>query len=97
MIINYNRIDPIDPTDNYKDHQMHNMLNRAIESIKPLNTEVHEQALDRLRNQARPAGSLGILEPLSAQLAAIAGTINVLLEKKYVITCAGDHGVVEKG
>jgi len=76
---------------------MNTKLQQIIESIPPLNTKVHEQALDRLRNQARPAGSLGILEPISARLAAIAGTIDVKLKKKYVITCAGDHGVVEEG
>jgi len=76
---------------------MNSKLQHTISSIPHLNSDIHEQALDRLRNQARPAGSLGVLEPISARLAAITGTIDVQLKKKYVITCAGDHGVVEEG
>ena len=72
-------------------------LQSAINSIRPTNSTVYEQALDRLANQARPTGSLGILETASARLAAIAGTIDVHLDKKFVITCAGDHGIVEEG
>lgn len=59
--------------------------------------ETEAKALERLAEQARPAGSLGILEPLSARLAGIAGTIDVCLNNKVVVTCAGDHGVVEEG
>lgn len=74
-----------------------NKLTEAIKAIKPLNKEVYDKAVDRLANQARPQGSLGILEPLSARLAAIHGTIDVKLKKKVVVTCAGDHGVVAEG
>lgn len=73
------------------------LLKQTIAMIKPVNADLHAQALDRLRNQARPAGSLGLLEPISARLAAIAGTIDVKLNRKVVVTCAGDHGVVEEG
>lgn len=74
-----------------------NILNEAIQAIKPLNKEVYDKAIDRLANQARPQGSLGILEPISARLAAIHGTIDVKLNRKVVVTCAGDHGVVAEG
>ena len=73
------------------------LLNTAIAGIKPVNEEVKEQALERLRNQAKPAGSLGLLEPLSAKLASIAGTGDVHLNRKVIVTCAGDHGIVEEG
>lgn len=73
------------------------LLQNSIDSIKDVNEDIKQQALQRLREQARPAGSLGILEPLSAKLAAIAGTLDVKLANKVVITCAGDHGVVEEG
>ncbi|MGM0642134.1 MAG: nicotinate-nucleotide--dimethylbenzimidazole phosphoribosyltransferase, partial [Thermodesulfobacteriota bacterium] len=45
----------------------------------------------------RPAGSLGMLESISAKLASIKGTLDVRLDRKVVVTCAGDHGVVEEG
>ncbi len=73
------------------------LLTRTINTIPDLNEEIHRQALERLRNQARPAGSLGVLEELAARLAAIAGTIDVQLSSKVIVTCAGDHGVVAEG
>ncbi len=73
------------------------LLNKTIDSIKKPDAEVEKAALERLADQARPAGSLGVLESLSARLAGIAGTIDVKLDKKIIVTCAGDHGVVEEG
>ncbi|MFP4307775.1 MAG: nicotinate-nucleotide--dimethylbenzimidazole phosphoribosyltransferase, partial [Desulfococcaceae bacterium] len=67
------------------------ILEEAINAIPPLNENALAAARERLRNQARPAGSLGILEDVSARLAAIAGTIDVRLTEKVVVTCAGDH------
>ena len=73
------------------------LIEKSIASIKPLNDAVFEQANERLANQARPAGSLGMLEPASARLAAIFGTLDVRLDNKVIVTCAGDHGVTEEG
>ncbi len=72
-------------------------LTQTISNIKKTDASVKEKALKRLSEQARPAGSLGILEDIAAQLAAVKGTLDVKLEKKIVVTCAGDHGVVEEG
>lgn len=69
-------------------------LTRAVGKIPPIDETVHRQALDRLARQAKPAGSLGVLEAVSARLAAIAGTLDVRLQNKVIVTCAGDHGVV---
>ncbi len=74
-----------------------NLLDKTIQSIKEPNAEVYEEAKERLRNQARPAGSLGILEDVGARIAGIHGKIDVHLEKKIVITCAGDHGICAEG
>ena len=72
-------------------------LKRTIGSIKTPDRMVYEKALARLADQARPAGSLGILENVSARLAAIAGTLDVRLQNKVIVTCAGDHGIVAEG
>ncbi|MCG8335671.1 MAG: nicotinate-nucleotide--dimethylbenzimidazole phosphoribosyltransferase [Proteobacteria bacterium] len=72
-------------------------LQQAIAAIKQPNREITDAALDRLSQQVRPAGSLGILEPIAARLAGIAGSIDVKLKDKIIVTCAGDHGVVEEG
>lgn len=74
-----------------------NILNNALSSIVPPDKDIHAKALDRLANQARPAGSLGMLEPLSARLASIKGQMDPRFEKKIIVTCAGDHGVVDEG
>lgn len=74
-----------------------NLLDKTIQNIKEPNAEVYEAAKERLRNQARPAGSLGILEDVGARIAGIHGKIDVHLEKKTVITCAGDHGICAEG
>ena len=73
------------------------LIEATIEQIKPSDIEFKMLALDRLRNQARPAGSLGILEGAAAKMAAIAKTLDVQLKRKVIVTCAGDHGVVEEG
>ncbi|MEE4356885.1 MAG: nicotinate-nucleotide--dimethylbenzimidazole phosphoribosyltransferase [Desulfococcaceae bacterium] len=74
-----------------------NLLNKTVKNIKEPDAEVYEAAKERLRNQARPAGSLGILEDVGARIAGIHGTIDVHLENKIVVTCAGDHGVCAEG
>nr|WP_319397003.1 nicotinate-nucleotide--dimethylbenzimidazole phosphoribosyltransferase [uncultured Desulfobacter sp.] len=74
------------------------LLEQTISSIKPeLDQKALAKARQRLLDQAKPPGSLGLLEEVGARLAAIKGTIDVRLTNKYIITCAGDHGVVEEG
>ncbi len=73
------------------------LLDRTIESIQEPDKVAYGSALERLRQQARPAGSLGILEDVGARLAGIFGTIDVRLHRKVVVTCAGDHGVCDEG
>ncbi|MBF0258502.1 MAG: nicotinate-nucleotide--dimethylbenzimidazole phosphoribosyltransferase [Desulfamplus sp.] len=80
-------------------------IKKCIRAIREPDQEIMQFALKRLADQARPAGSLGILEGVGARLAAIAGihdknignTLDVKLKNRVVITCAGDHGVVEEG
>ena len=74
------------------------LLEQTIASIKPeLDQDALAAAKDRLLNQAKPAGSLGIMEDIAARLAAIKGTIDVKLTNKRIVTCAGDHGVTAEG
>ncbi len=74
------------------------LLDQTIASIKPaLNEDAFHAAKERLANQAKPAGSLGVMEDISARLAAIKGAVDVKLSNKRIVTCAGDHGVTEEG
>lgn len=73
------------------------LLKDTIDAIRPPDATTAAAARERLRQQARPAGSLGILEDVGARLAGIFGTLDVRLEEKVVITCAGDHGICAEG
>ena len=73
------------------------LLQNTIANIREPDASVRDAALDRLRHQVRPAGSLGLLEPAAARLAGIAGTIDVKLRRKVIVVCAGDHGICEEG
>ncbi len=73
------------------------LLEKTIDSIKEPDIAAYEAAKERLRNQARPAGSLGILEDVGARIASIFGKIDVRLDNKTVVTCAGDHGICAEG
>ncbi|RPJ82764.1 MAG: nicotinate-nucleotide--dimethylbenzimidazole phosphoribosyltransferase [Deltaproteobacteria bacterium] len=72
-------------------------LKKRIEGIREPDKAVYEQAKERLRQQARPVGSLGILEDAGARLAGIFRTLDVRLKHKIIVTCAGDHGICEEG
>lgn len=78
--------------------QKNKLLESTIANIrKELDQAALAAAENRLRNQAKPPKSLGIMEDTAARLAAIKGTIDVRLNNKHIVTCAGDHGVVEEG
>lgn len=69
----------------------------TIQRIKAPDSAWRAKAQERLRHQARPAGSLGILEEVGMRLAAIKRTLDVRLASKVIVTCAGDHGICEEG
>jgi len=73
------------------------LLEETIQKIREPNIRSREAARERLRNQARPAGSLGLLEDVGARLAGIFSTLDVRLDRKAIVTCAGDHGICEEG
>ena len=64
--------------------------------IKPLDKEAMAAARARQDTLTKPPGSLGRLEELSIQLAGIQGKARPNVEKKAMITMAGDHGVVDE-
>lgn len=54
-------------------------------------------AHERQSRLTKPAGSLGILEELSVQVAGIVGDPRPSVTRKAVIVMAGDHGVARQG
>lgn len=72
-------------------------LKQALENIALPDEEFFNKATRRLNDQARPQGSLGMLEDAAKRIAAMKKSIDVQLRHKVIVTCAGDHGVVEEG
>jgi len=73
------------------------LLNTTMNRMIKPDKSAYEKAKERLRQQARPAESLGILEEVGARLAGIFKTLDVRLTKKVIVTCAGDHGICAEG
>jgi nicotinate-nucleotide--dimethylbenzimidazole phosphoribosyltransferase len=72
-------------------------LQTACAAIEPASKEVMAQAQAKLNNLTKPLGSLGKLEMLAARTCAMRRTIAAKVEKKIILTFAGDHGVVAEG
>ncbi len=64
--------------------------------IAPPNADVRRAAEAEISAKLKPRGSLGRLEALAVQFAAIRGTANPIVIPAVVI-CAGDHGVATEG
>jgi nicotinate-nucleotide--dimethylbenzimidazole phosphoribosyltransferase len=71
-----------------------NLLEKTIDTIKPPERKAMEQARARQDDLTKPTGSLGRLEELSVKLAGIQGKASPQIDKKAMITMAGDHGVL---
>jgi len=71
-------------------------LRRALDGIPSLDGKAEVSARRHLDSLTKPPGSLGRLEELAAQLAAIQGRAPSVATKALVIF-AGDHGVAARG
>ena len=69
----------------------------TLPSIPSLAHEAQALARARQDTLTKPPGSLGRLEELSIQLAAITGQSRPSVARKAVIVMAGDHGVTAEG
>jgi nicotinate-nucleotide--dimethylbenzimidazole phosphoribosyltransferase len=72
-------------------------LSEIIDSIKNVDKEMYEKAVERTSNLIMPPRAMGRLNDLSEQLCAISGTLKPKYDKKGVFVMAGDHGVTEEG
>ncbi|MEN9464007.1 MAG: hypothetical protein RL217_188 [Pseudomonadota bacterium] len=61
------------------------------------NESVRAEALARQNQLTKPQGSLGRLEEVAVQLAALQGQVRPQLRQPYMVVFAGDHGVVQQG
>jgi len=72
-------------------------LKQVIDNTEPADPQWRQAARDHIENLAIPPWSLGQLLVVAEQLSGIQRTIRPNVDKKMVITMAGDHGVVAEG
>jgi nicotinate-nucleotide--dimethylbenzimidazole phosphoribosyltransferase len=73
------------------------VIEELVHGIKPPSEECRQKARQRLDTLTKPLGSLGRLEDIAAQVAAIRGEQLSDSIKKAVYVFAADHGVTEEG
>ncbi len=72
-------------------------LDDVVANIAPADAAAREAARRRQERLTKPPGSLGRLEELSLQVAAIQAAERPVVRGKAVVVAAGDHGVVAQG
>ena len=76
---------------------MEHILQQMVEHIPQPDRGAMDRARERQAQLAKPPGSLGRLEELSVQLAAITGKVHNQIENKHLLVFAADNGVVAQG
>lgn len=74
-----------------------NLLNATIANIKPQDEEIRRQAKDRLDRLTMPHWALGRLLDLALDLAGMTGSLHPEVDRRLIVTMAGDHGVAAEG
>jgi len=72
-------------------------LTNTIKKIQPIDRELMKEAQKRLDFLTKPQGSLGRLEELAKRLVGVTRKPSPRIDRKVVVTMAGDHGIVEEG
>jgi nicotinate-nucleotide--dimethylbenzimidazole phosphoribosyltransferase len=74
-----------------------NIITNTLARIKPVSTELLQQAQAKLDNKTKPLGALGRLEEFARRVVTISGNFEPDVSKKVIFTFAGDHGVTSEG
>ncbi|WP_031515264.1 nicotinate-nucleotide--dimethylbenzimidazole phosphoribosyltransferase [Streptomyces sp. NRRL F-5123] len=76
----------------------HDLLEETLRAIRPLDAKALGEAWERQKRMTKPAGALGMLEIISAQLAGLSRVCPAPIpEPAAVAIFAGDHGVHAQG
>ncbi|MEV4558027.1 nicotinate-nucleotide--dimethylbenzimidazole phosphoribosyltransferase [Kitasatospora sp. NPDC049285] len=76
----------------------HDLLSETLRGIRPLDAKALGEAWDRQKRMTKPAGSLGMLEIIAAQLSGLSRKCPPPIpEPACVAIFAGDHGVHAQG
>ena len=76
---------------------MEERLNEWRNSLRKPDLTARESAQRQWDSIAKPLGSLGALEKLVMDIAALTGDPNVDISKRAVVVCCADNGVVKEG
>ncbi|SEF08536.1 nicotinate-nucleotide-dimethylbenzimidazole phosphoribosyltransferase /cob(II)yrinic acid a,c-diamide reductase [Streptomyces sp. 2112.3] len=76
----------------------HDLLQETLQGIRPLDAKALGEAWERQKRMTKPAGALGMLEIISAQLSGLSRKCPPPIpEPAAVAIFAGDHGVHAQG
>ncbi|MFF5765315.1 nicotinate-nucleotide--dimethylbenzimidazole phosphoribosyltransferase [Streptomyces tanashiensis] len=76
----------------------HDLLQETVANIRPLDAKALGEAWERQKRMTKPAGALGMLEIISAQLSGLSRVCPPPIpEPAAVAIFAGDHGVHAQG
>ncbi|MEU7014766.1 nicotinate-nucleotide--dimethylbenzimidazole phosphoribosyltransferase [Streptomyces sp. NPDC046385] len=76
----------------------HDLLQETVANIRPLDAKALGEAWERQKRMTKPAGALGMLEIIAAQLSGLSRTCPPPIpEPAAVAIFAGDHGVHAQG
>jgi nicotinate-nucleotide--dimethylbenzimidazole phosphoribosyltransferase len=90
----------LDPPENLKKANVEELeaaLREITSGIEQVDREAAAAMQARLDVKIKPTRSLGVLEDIAVQLAAIYRTSHPAIQGKAVLLMAGDHGVVAEG
>lgn len=73
------------------------MLEKTIAAIEPQDEAMRARARERLEQLTMPYWALGRLMDLAEDMAGITRSMRPPVEKRLIVTMAGDHGVVAEG
>lgn len=74
-----------------------NLIRATIHAIEPLDAAWRAKAVARLESLTMPHWALGRLMDLAADLAGMTRSLRPPVERRTVVTMAGDHGVAGEG
>ena len=72
-------------------------MENYLKNIQKSNQEIYKKAKEHLDFLAKPLGSLGELENISAKICSIYSSLDVNLDKKAIVVLASDNGIFEEG
>jgi nicotinate-nucleotide--dimethylbenzimidazole phosphoribosyltransferase len=76
----------------------HDLLEETLRGIRPLDAKALGEAWERQKRMTKPAGALGMLEIISAQLSGLSRQCPPPIPEPAVVAIfAGDHGVHAQG